>query len=142
MCGGEIYFRAIGRPWGPAADVAIKFRPLTAVATGGRPGPTASGRSHSRIQVRVYPGPPSAGPPPEPGRPLELSVCPTVRLGQSVTVCLPLVAGLPACAPCTKRLLLGFLIKIRENFQCGPYLKSLIHCGPSESNKCTIYICP
>jgi hypothetical protein len=48
MLGGEIYYRAIGRPWGPAADfiVTVKFHPLTAVATGRRPGPSASGRSH------------------------------------------------------------------------------------------------
>jgi hypothetical protein len=37
MLGGEIYYRAIGRPWGPAADFIVtvkpEFHPLTAVAT-------------------------------------------------------------------------------------------------------------
>ncbi len=28
MLGGEIYYRAIGRPWGPAADLIVKFHPL------------------------------------------------------------------------------------------------------------------
>jgi hypothetical protein len=47
MLGGEIYYRAIGRPWGPAADFIVIVNSLTAVAaTGRRPGPPASGRSH------------------------------------------------------------------------------------------------
>ncbi len=42
MLGGEIYYRAIGRPWGPAAVFIVTVHPLTAVATGRRPGPSAS----------------------------------------------------------------------------------------------------
>ena len=39
MLGGKIYYRAIARPWGPAADfiVTVKFHPLTAVASARRP---------------------------------------------------------------------------------------------------------
>ena len=49
MLGGEIYYRAIGRPWGAAADfiITVKLHPLTTLAVGWaidrRPGPPASG---------------------------------------------------------------------------------------------------
>jgi hypothetical protein len=47
----DLYYRAIGRPWGPAADFIVTVHSLSAVTTGRRPGPPASSRSHSRIQV-------------------------------------------------------------------------------------------
>jgi hypothetical protein len=87
-----------GLPWGPAADVTVKFYPLTAVAISRRPGPPASGRSHSRIQVRVNPGPPSAGRPPEPGPATARSVRPTR------TVCgLMKINNQPCCHLACKR---------------------------------------
>ncbi len=46
MLGGTIYYRAIGRPWGPVTDFIVTVHSLTAVATGTRPGPPASGWSH------------------------------------------------------------------------------------------------
>jgi hypothetical protein len=49
MLGGEIYYRAIGRPWGPAADFIVKFHLLTtvgwAIMIDRRPGPPGSGWS-------------------------------------------------------------------------------------------------
>jgi hypothetical protein len=63
MLGGEIYYRAIGRPWGPAVNfiITVKFHPGRSAAltvavqsagplTGG-PGSSGSSWSHLRIQV-------------------------------------------------------------------------------------------
>ncbi len=36
MWGGEIYYRAIGRPWGPAADFIVTVHPLTGIALAAR----------------------------------------------------------------------------------------------------------
>ena len=81
--GGKIYYRAIGRPWGPAADfiqvvtgpwhrqvpsLRLLFHPLTAFKF-------ESGRQYS--------GPPSEGRPPKP------SVCPTVRPSRSIMIWKP-----------------------------------------------------
>ena len=96
MLGGEIYHRAIGRPWGPAADFIVTAR-LTQVPLGHPPagplqwpdhGPPARERSEplahssSSRAGREYSGPPSVGRPPEP------SVC------RTLSDCLPRAAGL------------------------------------------------
>ncbi len=84
MLGGEIYCKAIGRPWVPASDFIVTVKFLTAVAAGpalaggpGRPravGATRAFKFESGLAGIKYSGPLSAGCPPEP------SVCPTVRL--------------------------------------------------------------
>jgi hypothetical protein len=95
MLGGEIYYRAIGRPWGPAADFIVKFHlPAGLLGLTGGPGrPRAVGASCAfkfesgrALRHSTPVRPPSAGRPPEP------SVCPTVRK-------FVLAAGLPARAP-------------------------------------------
>ena len=77
MLGGEIYYRAIGRPWGPAADfihvVNVKFHL------------SAPGRLVSSIR-----GPPA--------RAIPKFVCPTVRLSLSVWPRAGLRGPVPAAA--------------------------------------------
>ncbi len=53
MLGGEIYYRAIGRPWGPAADFigTVKLHQLTIMLVGWEP--PARGWSHSFESGRV-----------------------------------------------------------------------------------------
>jgi hypothetical protein len=79
MLGGEIYYRAIGRPWGPAADFiitrAVKFHPLTGTTRSAGPSEGGPGRPRAVGATRAfkfesgragrlgeYSGPPSAGP--------------------------------------------------------------------------------
>jgi hypothetical protein len=80
MLGGELYCRAIGRPWGQAADfiVTVKFHPYYSRpgwAIDKRPGPVGASRAfkfESGWAGIEYSGPPSS----VPGRPPEPSACP------------------------------------------------------------------
>jgi hypothetical protein len=121
MLGGEIYHRAIGRPWGPAADFIVTAR-LTQVPLGHPPagplqwpdhGPPARERSEplahssSSRAGREYSGPPSVGRPPEP------SVC------RTLSDCLPRAAGLPARAP--RALVLFRFGTVKKKYQGQPH---------------------
>ena len=97
LLGDEIYYRAIGQPWGPAADFIVKFLQSVGPLAGCPGYPRAVGATprlthSSSIQAgREYSGPPSAGRPPEP------SVCP-----QSVCPGPPVFPPVRSCCPSGK----------------------------------------
>jgi hypothetical protein len=100
MLGGEIYYRAMGRPWGLAADfiITVKFHPVGWARQAAR----AARERLELVEVRVRQGRqkvlrstiPAAGPPPEP------SVCPTVR--PSWPPVYPPVRPVRSCCPSGK----------------------------------------
>jgi hypothetical protein len=106
MLGGEIYYRAIGRPWGPAVDfiVTVKFHPLSGSAQ--RLGCWV--RSHSRIQVRVRPADSIPVHHPRAARPSRPSVRPSDSDSLSARA-----AGLPARAP------RALVLSVRSCCPCG-----------------------
>jgi hypothetical protein len=136
MLGGEIYCRAIGRPWGPAADFispSSSTRRPAGPALAGKPGrPRAVGATRAfkfesgRAGIE-YSGPPSAGRPPQP------SVCPTVR--PSVCpwppVCPP-VRPVRSCCPSDTPVFRSGPVKKKyqgQPFGTSPYTQPVLPSG-------------